>query len=79
MSNLEVYCVLHFQNKNVFEEMGKLGQILDKKDFATNGYMVDEKCNPKSIAKAAVRKEKVVVVASQWEGEMEVAQEEEKE
>ena len=38
MSNLDVYCVFHFDEKHLFAHMGELGLTLDPKDFATNGY-----------------------------------------
>ena len=42
MSNLDVYCVSHFEEKQLFAHMGELGLTLDPKDFATNGYQVND-------------------------------------
>ena len=33
-----MYCILHYDKKQVFGHMGELGLTLDPKDFATNGY-----------------------------------------
>ena len=41
--------------------MGKLGLTLDPKDFATNGYQVDERQHPRTASKAFGRKGKAVV------------------
>ena len=49
MSNLDVYCVSHFDEKQLFAHMGKLGLSLDPKDFATNGYQVDERQHPRPL------------------------------
>ena len=60
MSNLDVYCVFHFDEKQLFAHMGELGLILDPKDFATNGYQVDEQQHPRTAPKASGRKGKAV-------------------
>ena len=49
--------------------MGELGLTLDRKDFATNGYAVDEEHHPRKASTATRRKEKEVVGASQHEVE----------
>ena len=61
MSNLDIYCVSHFDEKQLFAHMGELGLTLDPKDFATNGYQVDERQHPRTAPKASGRKEKAVV------------------
>ena len=61
MSNLDVYCVSHFDEKQLFVHMGELGLTFDPKDFATNGYQVDELKHPRTASKASGRKEKAVV------------------
>ena len=61
MSTLDVYCVSHFDEKQLFAHMGKLGLMLDPKDFATNGYQVDERLHPRTASKASRRKGKAVV------------------
>ena len=43
-----MYCISHFNYKNIFAHMGELGLTLDRKDFAANGYAVDEEKYPKS-------------------------------
>ena len=61
MSNLDVYCVSHFDEKQLFAHMGELGLTLDPKDFATNDYQVDERQHPRIASKASGRKGKAVV------------------
>ena len=61
MSNLDVYCVSHFDEKQLIAHMGELGLTLDPKFFATNGYQVDERQHPRTASKASRRKEKAVV------------------
>ena len=41
--------------------MGELGLTLDPKDFATNGYQVDERQHPRTASKGSGRKRKAVV------------------
>ena len=60
MSNLDVYCVSHFDEKQLFAHMGELGLSLDPKDFATNGYQVDERQHPRTVPKTSGRKGKAV-------------------
>ena len=76
MSNLDVYCVSHFDKKQLFAHMGELGLILDPKDFATNGYQVDERQHPRTAPKASGRKGKAVV-PSEDESKEDEEQEEE--
>ena len=64
MSNLDVYYILHFKDKCVFAHMDELGLTLDRKDFATKRYALDEDRHPKSASKAVGRKKKAVVRAS---------------
>ena len=61
MSNLDVYCVSHFDEKQHFAYMGELGLTLDPKDFAKNGYQVDKRQHPRTASKASGRKGKAVV------------------
>ena len=56
MSNLDVYCVSHFDEKQLFAHMGELRLTLDPKDFATNGYQVDERQHPRTASKSSGRK-----------------------
>ena len=56
--------------------MGELGLSLDPKDFATNGYQVDERQHPRTAPKASGRKGKVVA-PSEDESEEDEEQEEE--
>ena len=67
MSNLDMYCIFHFDNKSIFAHMGELGLRLDQKDFTTNSYAVDEEQHLKTISKAGGRKEKAVVPTSEEE------------
>ena len=76
MSNLDIYCVSHFDEKQLFAHMGELGLSLDPKDFATNGYQVDERQHPRTAPKASGRKGKAVV-PSKDESEEDEEQEEE--
>ena len=69
-----MYCISHFGDKNVFALMDKLGLILDQKDFATNGYAVDEEQHPRTASKASGRKKKVVAPASKEDNEQEEKQ-----
>ena len=61
MSNLDVYCVSHFDEKQLFAHMGELGLMLDPKDFATNDYQMDKRQHPRTTSKAYGRKGKAVV------------------
>ena len=61
MSNLDVYCVSHYDEKQLFAYMGELGLTLDPKDSATNGYQVDERQHLRTTPKASGRKGKAVV------------------
>ena len=56
MSNLDFYCVSHFDEKQLFAHMGELGLTLDPKDFATNGHQVDERQHPRTASKGSGRK-----------------------
>ena len=67
MSNLDVYCVSHFEEKQLFVHMGELGLTLDPKDFATNGYQVDERQHPRTASKASGKKGKAVVPSEEDE------------
>ena len=61
MSNLDVYRVSHFDEKQFFAHMGELGLTLDPKDFATNGYQMDKRQHPRVASRASRRKGKVIV------------------
>ena len=76
MSNLDVYCVSHFDEKQLFAHMVELGLTLDLKDFATNSYQVDERQHPRTASKGSGRRGKVVV-PSEDESEEDEEQEEE--
>ena len=56
--------------------MGELGLSLNPKDFATNGYQVDERQHPRTAPKASGRKGKAIV-PSEDESEEDEEQEEE--
>ena len=62
-----MYCVSHYDKKQVFAHMDELGLMLDRKDFATNGYQVDEHKHPRSAFKAARRKGKAIVPSKEEE------------
>ena len=76
MSNLDVYCDSHFDEKQLFAHMGELGLMLDPKDFATNGYQVDKWQHPRTTSRASGRKEKAVI-PSEDESQEDEEQEEE--
>ena len=76
MSNLDVYCVSHFNEKQLFVHMGELGLSLDPKDFATNGYQVDERQHPRTAPKASGRKGRAVVPSEDKSKEDEEQEEE---
>ena len=61
MSNVDVYCILHYDEKQVFAYMGELGLTLDLKDFATNMYQVDKREHPSTMSIASGRKGKAVI------------------
>ena len=61
MSNLEVLYVLsHFEDKAVFTHLGKIALKLDRKDFSSSGYGVNEERHPTTASKASGRKGKAV-------------------
>ena len=70
MSNLDIYSVSHFDEKQLFVHMGELRLTLDPKDFATNGYQVDERQHPRNAPKAFGRKGKGVVPSEDESEEM---------
>ena len=76
MSNLDVYCVSHFDEKQFFAHMGELGLSFDPKDFATNGYQMDERQHPRTAPKASRKKGKAVA-PSEDKSEEDEEQEEE--
>ena len=56
-----MYCVSYYDEKQLFAHMGEIGLTLDPKDFATNGYHVNERDHPRTASRAFGRKEKAVV------------------
>ena len=56
-----MYCVSHYDEKQLFAHMGEMGLTLDPKDFATNGYQVNERDHPRSASRASGRKRKAVI------------------
>ena len=67
MSNLDVYCVLHYDKKQVFARMGELGLTLDPKDIATNKYQVDEHEHPRTTSRASKRKGMAIIPSEEEE------------
>ena len=55
-----MYSVSYYDEKQLFAHMGEMGLTLDLKDFATNGYQVNERKHPRSASRAFGRKGKVV-------------------
>ena len=76
MSNPDVYCISHFDEKQLFAHMDELGLTLDPKDFATNGYQVDERQHPRTAPKASRKKGKAIA-PSEDKSEEDEEQEEE--
>ena len=56
-----MYCISHYDEKQLFAHMDEMGLTLDPKDFATNRYQVNECEHPRSASIASGRKGKVVV------------------
>ena len=56
-----MYCILHYDEKQVFAHMGEFGLTLDLKDFATNEYQVDKREHPSTTSIASGRKGKAVI------------------
>ena len=48
-----MYYVFHYDKKSFFAHMGELGMTLNRKDFATNEYTMDEQEYPRSASKVA--------------------------
>ena len=69
MSFLDVYCLLHFEDKQFYAAMVEIGLTLDRNDFLPNGYLVDEKYS-RTAAKSAGRKGKAAASSSQQETEV---------
>ena len=70
-----MYYISHFDEKQLFAHMGELGLTLDPKDFATNGYQVDERQHPRIASKASGRKEKAIVPSEDEEEDEEQEEE----
>ena len=70
MNSLDVYCLLHFKDKQFYAAMVEMGLMLDRNDFLPNGYLVDEEKYPRTAAKSAGRKGKAVTSSSQQETEV---------
>ena len=56
-----MYCVSHYDEKQLFAHMGEMGLTLDPKDFASNGYQINERDHPRSAPRASGRKGKAVI------------------
>ena len=70
-----MYCISHYDEKQFFAHMGEMGLTLDSKDFATNGYEVNERNHPRTASRASRRKEKVVVPSEDKEEDEEQEEE----
>ena len=70
-----MYCVSHYDEKQLFAHMGEMGLTLDPKDFATNGYQVNELDHPRSALRASGRKGKAVVPSEDEEEDEEQEEE----
>ena len=70
-----MYYVSHYDEKQLFVHMGEMGLTLDPKDFATNGYKVNEREHPRSVSRASGRKEKAVVPSEDEEEDEEQEEE----
>ena len=64
MSLLDVYCLLHFEDKQYYTTMVEIGLTLDCIDFIRYGYHVDEEKYPMSTSMASSRKEKATASSS---------------
>jgi hypothetical protein len=42
MSCLDTFCISHFEERDEFSQKTEKALLLDKADFAVNGYKVDE-------------------------------------
>ena len=56
-----MYCISHYDEKQLFAHMGEMGLTLDPKDFTSNGYQVNERDHPRSTPRASGRKGKAVI------------------
>ena len=56
-----MYCVSYYDKKQLFAHMGEMELTFDPKDFATNGYQVNEREHPRSVPRASGRKGKAVM------------------
>ena len=70
-----MYCVSHYDEKQLFAHMGEMGLTLDPKDFATNGYQVNERDHPRSTLRVSGRKGKAVVPSEDEEEDEEQEEE----
>ena len=70
-----MYCVSHYDKKQLFAHMGEMGLTLDPKDFATNEYQVNEREHPRSASRASGRKGKAVVPSEDEEEDEEQEEE----
>ena len=70
MSSLDVYCLLHFEDKQFYAAMVEIGLTLDRNNFLPNGYLVDEEKYSRIAAKSAGRKGKGAASSSQQETEV---------
>ena len=75
MNNMDVYCVSHYDKKQFFAHMDEIGLTLDLKDFATNGYQVNERDHPRTASRASGRKGKAVVPSEDKEEDEEQEEE----
>jgi hypothetical protein len=53
MSCLDTFCISHFEERDEFSRMTEKALLLDKADFAVNGYKVDEERYPRQLDKVA--------------------------
>ena len=62
-----MYCVSHFDEKQLFVHMGELRLTLDSKDFATNRYQMDKWQHLRTASRASGRKGKAIVPSADEE------------
>ena len=74
-----MYCVSHYDEKQLFAHMDEMGLTLDPKDFATNGYHVNEHKHPRSASRASGRKGKAVIPSEDEEEDEEQDEEQDEE
>ena len=70
-----MYCISHYNKKQLFAYMCEMGLTLDPKDFATNEYQVNEREHPRTASRVSRRKGKAVVPSDDEEEDEEQEEE----